>query len=212
MNTKVKGEAIKDKSVGLNALVSGDFLLQNYTILYEPEFSIGKNGVYYNNEILKNIDYVYVEIYNYDGVLEFKKGTTITLNRGPVTYLTWDDNGIKINSYADYYKVKGSRFITQKLKIDPVVWKYMCNPHIMTYKSYDGTWNNPIPKELSDIIYQNGKFNQLVLSTILVELILDEDYISGDVKRITSYTKEGGGVYFDDSQFYYDPDTRLFIV
>lgn len=94
------------------------------------------------------------------------------------------------------------------LGIDPVVWKYMCNPHIIEYDSDGGVCYNAIPKELSDIIYQNGKFNHLVLSTVLIKIRSEDNRI---VERITAYN-ENGNVIFDEEEFVYDTETRLFLV
>lgn len=98
-------------------------------------------------------------------------------------------------------------------EIDPVVWKYMCNPHIVEYEPSDGSCNNAIPKELSDIIYQNGKFNHLVLSTILIKIVnlYEEGVDEWTVERITSYDNYGNVTFFD-ARLAYDPKTRLFVV
>ena len=99
------------------------------------------------------------------------------------------------------------------LGIDPVIWKYMCNPHIVEYESDSGSCSNPIPKELSDIIYQNGKFNHFILSTVLIKIYIrpEESDMYYKVERITSYT-EHGNVIFDNLEFGYDTETRLFVV
>lgn len=103
--------------------------------------------------------------------------------------------------------------VLANLGIDPIVWKYICNPHIVEFDRINAEFNNAIPKELSDIIYQNGKFNQLILSTVLIKIY--EESEGGDVfwrvERITSYNNYGN-VIFDREEFGYDTDTRLFLV
>lgn len=162
----------------------------------EDTFIVDYNGVTLfitdNNGYLQN-EYEYISVSEINIPLEEVFIPDTVLKTTPQTLSDTDKNQALAN-----------------LGIDPVVWKYVCNPHIMIYESYSGTWNNPIPKELSDIIYQNNKFNHLVLSTILVREFNSDDS-SGEVKRMTSYTAVGS-VYFEDSEFYYDPDTRLFVV
>jgi hypothetical protein len=100
------------------------------------------------------------------------------------------------------------------LGIDPVIWKYLCNPHIVEFDRTNTEFNNAIPKELSDIIYQNHKFNHLILSTVLIKIYKELEE-GGDVvwkvERITSYD-EWGNVTFDGEEFGYDINTRLFLV
>lgn len=123
----------------------------------------------------------------------------------------WDDGeNLKINRNGKWENVNNAE--TNNLGIDPVVWKYMCEPHIVEYRSDSGSCYNPVPKELSDIIYQNGKFNHLVLSTILIKnydnAYYDDEWV---VERITSYDNEGY-VKFFNSKLAYDSNTRLFVV
>lgn len=98
------------------------------------------------------------------------------------------------------------------LGIDPVVWKYICNPCIVEFDRTTYECNSAIPEELSDIIYQNGKFNSLVLSTVLIKIYypLEEgDEVVWKVEKITSYNE--GCVIFDGEEFGYDPNTRKFV-
>lgn len=124
----------------------------------------------------------------------------------------WDDGeNLKINRNGKWENANNAE--TNNLDIDPIVWKYMCNPHIVECDSASGICYNPIPKELSDIIYQNSKFNHLVLSTILIKILNPYEEVVDEwkVERITSYDNYGN-VTFYNMQLGYDPKTRLFVV
>lgn len=124
----------------------------------------------------------------------------------------WDDGeNLKINRNGKWENANNTE--TNSLSIDPVVWKYMCNPHIVEYDRTTYECNSAIPEELSDIIYQNGEFNSLVLSTVLIKIYypLEDDEVVWKVERITSYNRLGN-VIFDNSEFVYNPNTRLFAI
>ena len=124
----------------------------------------------------------------------------------------WDDGeNLKINRNGKWESTNTTEIKDNGIPdINPVIWKYMCNPHIVECDLDSGSCFNPIPKELSDIIYQNNKFNPLVLSTVLIK-VYSENSNGWSVERITSYN-EDGNIIFCNAPYVYNPNTRLFVI
>lgn len=101
MSTKVKGEAIKEGSIPLNALASGGVLLKNMD-KGNPYFYLTEDNVYYESP---SGNVVYLSTDKYPGVLELVKYSKVRLTNGPSSEVTWDDNGIKIDGNASYYNI-----------------------------------------------------------------------------------------------------------
>ena len=267
METKVKGEAIKDGSVGLNALSKevqdkinaggrADWNAQEWEagyienrthsaaftrIEYNQENNKGKYEVAgFEDKLLLLWRKKYFTVHkNIPLTIDVNDGedTFIVNYNGTTLYIT-DNNGYLYDEH-EYISVSETNiplaeaFIPEtvikttpqklsdtdknqalaNLGIDPVVLKYLANPHIIRYDNSSGTCYNAIPKELSDIIYQDGKFNHLVLSTVLIKIYdsAEGNYNFWRVERITSYN-EFGNVTFTNEEFGYDSNTRLFVV
>lgn len=96
---------IKEKSIPLSALILGDQLLKLFETSYYTLFTISEDNVYYNTEVSFPNNIMYFEATGYDNICELKKGDTVKLARGPIAYLTWDDNGVKISNDAKYYNI-----------------------------------------------------------------------------------------------------------
>ena len=74
------------------------------------------------------------------------------------------------------------------LGIDPVVWKYMCNPFII-YMEQD----NPVPDDLLSIIDKGGSLN---LNPIILKLMVVK-YEHEDSTLYNIHTVESNAVYYD---------------
>lgn len=173
--------------------------------------------------ITVNGQYFHIEnsITNVDAIFSVKdKSLTYVDGNGLINKVTFADNGsyaitpdTVVKTTPQTLSDTDKNQALANLGIDPIVWKYMCNPYIIELNSATSEVNNAIPEELSDMIYQNGKFNHLVLSTVLVKIYYtpeDDDKVIWKVERITSYTHVGT-VIFNGEMFGYDPNTRKFV-
>lgn len=109
METKVKGEVIKEGSIPLSALASGNYMLNNYGV--NDGYLVAEltsNNTYFNIYEDKNV--VYISATNHN-IIELVKGQKTTLSRGPGATITYDNNGIKIDRSYDFYNVKVYREI-----------------------------------------------------------------------------------------------------
>jgi hypothetical protein len=84
---------------------------------------------------------------------------------------------------------------------DPVVWKYMCNPYII---SAHGTPDNDLPEELRNIIEdENGYLTTLALKV----LAMNYDGITYSINYVseTSIKSEFGLLIYEHGRFYPEP-------
>ena len=109
MVTKVRGDKIKEGSIPLSALASGNYMLNNYNVNEGYLVTeLTSNNTYFN--VSKDINVVYIIATNHN-IIELVKGTKTTLGRGPGATITYDNNGIKIDRSYDFYNVKVYREI-----------------------------------------------------------------------------------------------------
>jgi hypothetical protein len=73
----------------------------------------------------------------------------------------WDDGeNLKINRNGKWENANNAE--TNNLDIDPIVWKYMCNPYVVENEV-------PLPEELRNIIeYETGGLNRIALKIFLM--------------------------------------------
>ena len=105
INGDIEGSNIKEGSIPLSALVSKEYMLNGYIcneIYYITELT--SNDTYFN--VPESCNVVYLQSRVFKAPIEIVKGTKITISKGPVVIITYDDNGIKINSNYSYYGIK----------------------------------------------------------------------------------------------------------
>ena len=77
------------------------------------------------------------------------------------------------------------------LGIDPVVWKYMCNPHEIIYDVESGDLNNAtIPQELHDIIWDdtNECLRNIVCKVLIFKAFTVDDITNESIVLISNQT------------------------
>ena len=101
MSTKIKGEKIKEGSIALNALNSGNNLLLGLMGSDIRRVSLLEDNKNYT--LSSMISVCYIETPRDQGLLELPKYSTLTFKYGPGAEIIWDDNGIRITNGASFY-------------------------------------------------------------------------------------------------------------
>ena len=142
MSTKVKGDKIKEGSINFKSF---DTITKGALFnLQTPIANITKESrISYTGESI-------YAIYDYK-MYQINNGGKTLINQGPPVYIAFINNEIYIEDTANYFPSNGiitlyadstvkvpnpdwnaqegeAGYIENKPDIDPVVWKYMCNP------------------------------------------------------------------------------------
>ena len=177
MNTKVKGDKIKKGSVDITALdevqlsfiphciicfrmqLTSEYVtIPNDEIWYEDGFIYGKPIVSVYDKIIfiqtENIEVNKEYIYKYDGHSAFGikviniKGINYVQIKG-FDFILEGDQNVNIGIYPNTIEPK-----SDIPNIDPVVWKYICNPYLIANGIYTDT--NSYPEAIRVAIENNA--------------------------------------------------------
>lgn len=101
MSTKVKGDKIKEGSIPLSALSSGDNLLAGLVGDDSSFIAMTEDNVNYDPRTSEKTVYIYITTRN--RMVELSKYNKVTIVDGPPAELIWDNNGVRITGFASYY-------------------------------------------------------------------------------------------------------------